>query len=127
MKFDYKKDLSPKYLLIFFSVICIALIILSAFFPDTLKVVRNVTGKFITPMQQGVNDTAEYVYDKLEVFGDVKKLKKENEKLNDELKEVRNELDKQQAEVAELQELRDMYDLDLLYPEYKKTVARIFC
>lgn len=126
MKFDYKKDISPKYLLIFLSVICIALIILSAFFPNTLKSVRNITGKLITPMQQGVNDAADYVYNKLEVFGDIKKLKEENAKLNDELKEVRDELDKQQAEVAELQELRNMYDLDLLYPEYKKTVARIF-
>ncbi|MBR6403226.1 MAG: rod shape-determining protein MreC [Eubacterium sp.] len=126
MKFDYKKDISPKYLLVFFSAICIVLILLSAFFPQTLKSVRNITGKLITPMQQGVNDAASFVYDKLEVFGDVKKLKKENEKLTNEVKDVRSELDKQQAELVELQELRDMYDLDQLYPDYKKTVARIF-
>ena len=126
MKFNLHKDLSPKYLLIALSVICIALIIVSAFFPNELKVVREFTGRYITPMQQGVNDAAIYVNDKLKVFGDVKELKEENEKLKSELTDTQNELDKQQAELAELQELRDMYDLDLLYPEYKKTVARIF-
>ena len=126
MKFDYKKDISPKYLLVFFSGVCIVLILLSAFFPQTLRSVRNITGRFIAPMQQGVNDAANFVYDKFEVFGEVKKLKEENAKLTDEVKNVRTELDKQQAEIVELQELRDMYDLDQLYPDYKKTVARIF-
>ncbi|MCR5104097.1 MAG: rod shape-determining protein MreC [Eubacterium sp.] len=126
MKFNLHKDLSPKYLLIALSVICIALIIVSAFFPNELKVVREFTGRYITPMQQGVNDAAIYVNDKLKVFGDVKELKEENEKLKSELTDTQNELDKQQAELAELQELRDMYDLDVLYPEYEKTVARIF-
>ena len=126
MKFNLHKDLSPKYLLIALSVICIALIIVSAFFPNELKVVREFTGRYITPMQQGVNDAAIYVNNKLKVFGDVKELKEENEKLKSELTDTQNELDKQQAELAELQELRDMYDLDVLYPEYEKTVARIF-
>ena len=37
MKLNYKKDLSPKYLLIALSVICIALTIVSAFFQMCLS------------------------------------------------------------------------------------------
>ncbi|SEQ56749.1 rod shape-determining protein MreC [Lachnospiraceae bacterium NE2001] len=126
MKINYKKDLSPKYLLIALSVICIALTIVSAFFPDILKPVREVTGGVITPLQEGVNDIGGWVEDKVKVFGDVKELKDENTALRGQVTDLQNELGKNEAELAELQTLRDLYDLDELYPEYEKTAARVF-
>ena len=126
MKFDNKRDISPKYLLIPLSIICVALVILSAFFPDTLHTVREITGVLVTPLQQGVTDIGDWVEDKLEVFGDIKKLKDENQALLDQNTELQNELGRREAELAELQTLRDMYDLDELYPDYEKTVARVF-
>ncbi len=126
MKFDYKKDLSPKYLLIALSVICIALTIVSAFFPDILKPVREVTGGVVTPLQQGVNDIGIWIEDKMQVFGDVKELKEENTRLRGDITNLQNELGKNEAELAELQHLRDLYDLDELYPDYEKTAARVF-
>lgn len=126
MKFDYKKDLSPKYLLIALSVICIALIVLSALFPDMLAPVKKYTGKYITPMQKGINNVGKTVQDKLQVFGDVKELKEENKKLKEEAVAAQNDLNRKEAELAELQELRDLYELDELYPDYKKTAARVF-
>ncbi len=126
MKFDYKKDISPKYILIFLSVICIALTIVSAFFPDVLKPVKEYTGELITPMQQGVNDIGKWVEKKIEVFGDVEELRAENTKLKGQVTNLQNEVGKQEAELAELQTLRDLYDLDELYPDYEKTAARVF-
>ena len=126
MKFENKRDISPKYLLIPLSIICVALVILSAFFPDTLHSVREITGVLVTPLQQGVTDIGDWVEDKLEVFGDIKKLKDENQSLLDQNTELQNELGRREAELAELQTLRDMYDLDELYPDYEKTVARVF-
>lgn len=126
MKFDYKKDISPKYILIFLSIICIALTIVSAFFPDVLKPVKEYTGELITPMQQGVNDIGKWVEKKIEVFGDVEELRAENTKLKGQVTNLQNEVGKQEAELAELQTLRDLYDLDELYPDYEKTAARVF-
>ena len=126
MKFENKRDISPKYLLIPLSIICVALVILSAFFPDTLHTVREITGVLVTPLQQGVTDIGDWVEDKLEVFGDIKELKDENQALLDQNTELQNELGRREAELAELQALRDMYDLDELYPDYEKTVARVF-
>ena len=51
MKLERKKDVSPKYLLIVLSVICIALTVISAFFPDAVKPIKEFTGKFMTPLQ----------------------------------------------------------------------------
>ena len=126
MKLNYKKDLSPKYLLIALSVICIALTIVSAFFPDVLKPVREVTGGVITPLQEGVNDIGTWVEEKVAVFGDIKELKAENTELRGQVTDLQNELGKNEAELAELQSLRDLYSLDELYPDYKKTAARVF-
>ena len=126
MKLERKKDVSPKYLLIVLSVICIALTVISAFFPDAVKPIKEFTGKFMTPLQEGANDVGSWFDDKVQVFGDVKELKKENEALKKELTQYQNDLGKQEAELAELQTLRDLYDLDEMYPDYKKTAARIF-
>lgn len=126
MKLDYKKDISPKYLLIALSIICIALTILSAFFPDIIKPVKNYTGKVITPLQQGVNDIGKWVENKVLIFGDVKELRAENTELKGEVTNLQNEIGKKESELAELQTLRDLYDLDELYPDYEKTAARVF-
>ncbi len=126
MKPNTKKDVNPKYLLVALSIICVALIIVSAFFPDKMLPVRKVVGKYITPLQQGVNDIGKEVHSKLEVFADNKKLQDENRKLRSEVTNYQNELGRKEAELAELQELRKLYDLDELYPDYKKTAARVF-
>ncbi len=126
MKFKNKQDVSPKYLLVALSVICIALIIVSAFFPEKMLPVRKYVGKYITPLQQGVNDIGRQVHSKLEIFGDTKKLQEENKKLRSDVTNYQNELGRKEAELAELQELRKLYDLDELYPDYNKTAARVF-
>ncbi len=126
MNFNNKKDISPKYLLLALSIICIVLIVLSAFFPKIMAPVRKYTNKFIVPVQQGLHHAGDYVQKKMDVFGDVKELKAENEKLKKDIVNYQNDIGKQEAELAELQELRDLYELDELYPEYQKTAARVF-
>lgn len=125
-KFNYKKDVDPKYLLITLSVICVALIVLSGFFPEQTKPVKSAIGKYITPLQQGVNKIGDSVEKKMIVFGDVKELKEENAKLKTDVTNLQNDISRKEAELAELQELRNLYDLDELYPDYNKTAARVF-
>ena len=126
MKFNWNKDISPKYLYLALSVICIVLIVVSAFSPDSLRPIKTLTGKLIVPLQKGVNNIGEYIDDKLQVFGDIRELKKENEELKQQISEYQKELNQNQAELTELTELRRLYDLDALYPDYNKTAARVF-
>jgi rod shape-determining protein MreC len=67
-----------------------------------------------------------WVEKKIEVFGDIEELRAENTKLKGQVTNLQNEVGKQEAELAELQTLRDLYDLDELYPDYEKTAARVF-
>ncbi len=126
MKIDYKKDLHPKYLLLTLSVICVILIILSVFMKNSLAPIRNAAASIINPLQKGVNEIGLWVEDKLEIFGNVKELKEENQRLKDELKVNEEKLARNEAELTELQDLRDLYNLDKMYPEYNKIAARVF-
>ncbi len=126
MKFDRKKDINPKYLLLALSIICLILLFLSVFWGERVRPLREFVGKIITPMQEGVNDIGEWFGEKMEIFGDVKELKKKNAELQDELNDYKQEVDRYQAELQELEELRSLYELDSMYPEYNMTAARVF-
>ena len=126
MKFDRKKDINPKYLLLALSIISLIFLFISAFFADFMQPVKEYTGKIITPMQDGVNSIGEWVTDRFEVFGDVKDLRAENEELKAQIESYKKDITMYQQELSELQELRDLYELDSQYPEYNMTAARVF-
>ena len=125
-RFNRRKDISPKYILLFLSAICIALIVMSTISPGFMRPIRRVTGYFITPMQRGVNGIGEWVNDRLKVMGDVKDLREENEALKKEVNYYQSEIERNESELSELSELRALYDLSELYPDYNMTVARVF-
>ncbi len=77
-------------------------------------------------MQKGVADIGEWVDAKMKVFGDVKALKEENEKLKEKVKVFEEQNADYEAELTELYELRALYQLDEMYPDYEKTAARVF-
>ena len=126
MKFNPKKDISPKYLFLALSIICILMLVLSLFSESFLSSVRGLFGKVITPMQEGVSNIGEWVEDRFLVFGDVKELRQENETLKKKNEELEDQISRNQAELTELAELRQLYALDQMYPDYHKTAARIF-
>ncbi len=126
MKFNPKKDISPKYLFLALSIICILLLVLSLFSNSFLERVKGVFGKVFTPMQEGVSSVGEWVEDRFLVFGDVKELRKENDELKKRNRELEDQLARNQAELTELSELRQLYSLDQMYPDYHTTAARIF-
>ena len=126
MKFNPKKDISPKYLFLALSLICILLLGLSLFSDSFLQKTKSVFGKLITPLQEGMSSIGEWVEERFLVFGDVKELREENEALKKRNRELEEQIAKSQAELTELAELRSLYSLDQMYPDYNTTAARIF-
>ena len=126
MKIRPKKDISPRYLFLGLSIMCIILLGLSIFSDSFLQKTRSLFGGLITPMQEGMSHIGEWVEDRFLVFGDVKELREENEALRKRNRELEDQIAKSQAELTELAELRVLYSLDQMYPEYNTTAARIF-
>lgn len=125
MRRKNKFSIEPKYILIFFVILCIILIITSYKFKDTFAPVRSLAGNVVTPMQKGINTVGTFFAEKTEVFTSMKDLKKKNEKLQKELDSVTYENKILQQEKYELAELRKLYGLDQKYANYPKVAARV--
>ena len=121
-----RRDISPRYLFLALTVICVVFLVFSMFFKSQTRKIRSYVSKIIVPLQEGIDKAGDSLSDGLSYFGDVKKLKEENEKLTKQLKEYENEAAKYQAELSELEELRKLYDLGKKYPDYNMTAARVF-
>lgn len=126
MKFDAKKDLNPKYLLIILTLVTILLLAFSAVRPDAMSGFRKWVGFAVTPLQKGASSAGEWIDEKFQVFGNVKELKEENTAQKSEIASLQNEVTKNDSELTELNTLRKLYKLDEKYPDYKKTAARVF-
>lgn len=121
-----KKDISPKYLLLTFSIICVVLIFVSYFAADRVAVIKKYTGMVVTPVQNGVDKIGLWMDSKVKNLQEIEALNEENEALKDELAECKENINQYQSELQELEELRALYDLDDEYPELNKTAAHVF-
>ena len=121
-----RRDISPRYLFLALTIICVIFLVFSIFFKDKTKKLRSYLSQFIVPLQEGADKAGQGLSNGLSYFGNVKDLRDENEKLKAELKAYENDAAKYQAELSELEELRNLYDLDKKYPDYNMTVARVF-
>ncbi|MBE5931909.1 MAG: rod shape-determining protein MreC [Lachnospiraceae bacterium] len=126
MRYDRRKDISPKYLLLAFTVICVVFLLISYFAGDQLKLVKDITGNLVTPVQQGINKIGIWTDSKVDNFKEIQALNEENEALKKEVAMYKAEITNYQNKLAELEELRALYELDESFPEYEKTGARVF-
>lgn len=126
MKFDKKKDINPKYLLLTLTVICVLFLLLSYFAASHIMALKKLTANVITPLQEGINQIGLWTDSKIENLKKIEELNKENQALKEELAGYKEDVTLYQNKLAELEELRALYDLDEAYPEYEKTAARVF-
>ncbi len=126
MRIDRKKDVSPKYLLLACTIICIVFLLVSYFAGDRLAFIRKYTSMVVTPFQKGVNQIGIWTDSKIENMKKIDELTKENEQLRSELAKSRLEVTDYQNRLMELESLQSLYDLDEAYPELNKTAAHVF-
>ncbi len=126
MRYDRRKDISPKYLLLAFTIICVIFLIISFFAGEQLRLVKDITGNIVTPVQKGINKIGIWTDTKVENFKEIQALNEENAALKEEIAMYKTEITNYQNKLAELDELRELYALDESFPEYNKTGARVF-
>ncbi len=125
MRRKTKFHLNPKHGLIIGLVICIILILFSFRFSEYLYPVRNAVGSAITPMQRGINTIGTHISDGLKTLRNMKELTDENSKLKDQVSILSYENKLLLQNKYELDELRELYELDQKYLDYPKVAARI--
>lgn len=120
-----KIDIPTRYVLIGLLLFCTGIMFISLNFNISGGPLKSVSESVFGPMQKGLNYIGSYMVNQRDYFESMEELKRENDELrelNDELTVENSTLKLQQYE---LQNLRELYQLDNKYPSYKKTAARV--
>lgn len=125
MRFNNKKSIPPKYILLILTMVCLLLIGASVAFEEVLTPLRFITGVTITPMQKGINAVGNWITDKIDMLADIRDLQAENEELRTQLDAYQSENKMIMSDTNELNDLRKLYELDSRYPDYEKVAANV--
>jgi rod shape-determining protein MreC len=120
-----KFELTPKSLLVIFTVICALLLAASAAAGTRKTPLENITSSILMPMQKGINGVGNWVIDKLSAFENIRDLQAKNEELNEKINELTMQNRTLQQDRYELDRLREMYDLSEKYSDYPTVGARV--
>ncbi len=125
LDFRNKFQFKPKHLLAPLSAVCIALIVLTAINAKFGSPFKTVASAVIVPMQKGINQVGLYFYDKAELLQSISTLQNKYDELSEDYDELRLENTMLIQQQAELERLRELYDLDNVYSDYEKIAAHI--
>ena len=117
--------LPSKYLLFILTIVCVATIIITFNTSLFTGPLNSFAGVFVVPFQKGMTSVGTFLRDTTERLESITKLLDENQQLKEQIDELTIANTNLEQEKYELTELRNLYELDALYENYKKTGARI--
>jgi rod shape-determining protein MreC len=120
-----KFTIPTKYLLIFLTVICAALVVLSFVSSSFGTTVRDTAAQVVVPVQKGMNHVGLWLADKSDMLKEYSRLQKENEELKTKLADIQSQNSILIQQQSELEKLRELYQLDDIYSDYPKVAARV--
>lgn len=120
-----KKQIPTKYTLWILSGICVVAIFIGLIFNISGGPLNTIAGYIFVPMQQGINNTGSWIFDKANDFKTMKEVMKENEELQKEVDDLRGQLNTIKLEQSELENYRELYQLDQKYPSFEKVAASV--
>ena len=117
--------LPSKYLLLILTILCVGLML----FTLTTDLFRGPLNKFagyiVTPFQAGISEVGTYLNERADELSRIQDLIEENENLKQQVDELTLQNTQLQQNRYELNNLRELYELDQEYEEYDKVGARI--
>ena len=120
-----KFSLPAKYLLFILTVLCIGIMILSFNSPAVNSPLNAVAGAVFVPFQKGISEVGGWLSKKSDQLLELTDVLNENQKLKEEIDRLTIENTRFQQEQYELNQLRELLDLDNEYSEYEKQGAKI--
>jgi rod shape-determining protein MreC len=126
VKLKRKRFVVPeKYVLIFFTALCIGLMILSYTTDAASSVLSFAAGYTIIPFQNGLTRIGSSFTQKMEDLKEVKVVLSENAALKEEVARLEQKNNELTADRYELSRLRELFDLNMEYTDYDKIGARV--
>lgn len=125
MKRKSKFKIPSKYILISLTLLCAVLVYASFTMNLSGGPLNTVAGYVFIPMQRGINQIGLWVSDKTDNLKDLRDVMEENTKLKAQVDELTSELNSIKLEQYELNNLRELLELDQKYPSYDKVAANV--
>ena len=125
MKKKKQVSFKNKYILIFLTLVCIMLMLLSVFYEKIQGPFRVAANLTVVPMQMGINQIGGWLEDAGENFQTMKQIQEENERLREQVNQLIMDNANLQEDKYELERLQELYKLDQNYAEYPKTGAHV--
>lgn len=125
MKRKPKFVLPPKYILMIMTGICVVAMLLSFTLNISGGPLNTVAGYVFIPMQRGINLVGSWITEKTDSLKSLGEVMAENEALKKQVDELTVELNTVNLEQYELENLRELLELDQKYPSYEKVAANV--
>lgn len=120
-----KKHISTKYTLLILTVICVAAILLSLILNISGGPLNSLAGYVFVPMQTGINKAGSWLSEKANDFKTMNELVEENEKLQQQVNDLTSQLTTLKLEQYDLNNYKELLELDEKYPSYDKIAASV--
>lgn len=125
MKRKPKFILPPKYILMIMTGVCVVIMLLSFTFNISGGPLNVAAGYVFVPMQRGINTIGSWITERTDNLKNLNEVMAENEELRNQVDELTVELNTVNLEQYELENLRELFELDQKYPSYEKVAANV--
>lgn len=120
-----KFSIPSKYLLLILTVVCVCLMVFSFFTDYSSMPLNKVVGYVVVPFQKGVTNVGTWISNRADELGELKAVLSENQELKRQIDELTIQNTQLQQDKYELNNLRELLELDEQYSGYEKVGARI--
>lgn len=121
-----KRDSIPsKYILTGIAVLCVCAMLLSYVKGFQGGVLNTVSGYLFVPIQKGINYVGWYLSDRTDNLQDLRDVMAERDALQEQVDQLTIENGQLMQDKYELEDLRELYELDRSYSDYSKVAAKV--
>lgn len=120
-----RAKIPSKYILFTLTVLCVGTMFLSFLTNFDGGPLNSISSYVLIPVHRGINTAGGWVRDKVENLEDLKQVKSENKLLQEQVAELTLQNNALMQERYELEELRELYDLDRDYSSLNKIAASV--
>ena len=120
-----KKQLSSKYLLMILSGVCVVAIFTSLVLNISGGPLNSIAGYVFVPMQEGINNAGSWLSSRANDFKTLGEVLAENKELKSQIDDLTTQLNKTKLEQYDLDNYRQLLDLDDQYADFDKIAAHV--
>ncbi len=125
MRRKSKFTIPTKYILLALTVLCIGAMYVSFTMNLSGGPLNTIAGTVFGPMQRGINHVGSWLSAQADNLKNLKDVMDENEELKQQVDELTAELNAAKLEQYELDDLRELLELDEKYGDYEKVAAHV--